>query len=273
MEFDAFMRASESHDEAFFELANAPVVRYEVAGKKLDISQDVSLHDSCGGIIWETSFALSQYLQRNLQQRAQGRTLSELKVVELGAGPAEHASHLVQPCSVPPHALNLCMHLHHTGCGLLGLSLAAAFGCSAVITDTQQVLSLVRDNIQRNAAHLEPHPPLAMPLDWESASDLRAVSAKGTFDLLVATDVVRPRRPLRPAHVLRRHATYIVWAEEMLLCWVRYAGVRRAASGAPARLRAYALQSALVCAAAHAGVPVPAGALAGGIQDVHDDGS
>jgi hypothetical protein len=122
-------------------------------------------------------------------------------------------------CSVSPRqftALKLCIPFHPTGCGLLGLSLVAAFGCSALITDTQQVLSLVRDNIQRNAAQLEPHPPLAMPLDWESASHLRAVAAKGPFDLLVATDVVGcPRRPLRAAHACTQAAYDVhAWVEE-----------------------------------------------------------
>jgi hypothetical protein len=77
-----------------------------------------------------------------------------------------------------------------TGCGLLGLSLAAAFACSAVITDVEQVLPLVRGNVQRNLPQL-PQPPRVMPLDWQSAADLRAVVAHGPFDVLVATDVVR----------------------------------------------------------------------------------
>ena len=56
------------------------------AGKHMEITQDTSLHDCCGGIIWETSFALSQYLRLHLPHRTAGRKLSELKVVELGAG-------------------------------------------------------------------------------------------------------------------------------------------------------------------------------------------
>jgi hypothetical protein len=56
-----------------------------VGGRHLEIEQDTSLHDCCGGIIWETSFVLAAYLERHLEARV-GLPLRKVKVVELGAG-------------------------------------------------------------------------------------------------------------------------------------------------------------------------------------------
>ena len=45
--------------EGFFNLANADVVRYAVGRDELVVEQDQSLHDSCGGIVWESAFCLA----------------------------------------------------------------------------------------------------------------------------------------------------------------------------------------------------------------------
>ena len=60
--------------EGFFDLANADVVRYAVGGDdELVVEQDQSLHDSCGGIVWESAFCLAQLLQRDGGKRVRGK--------------------------------------------------------------------------------------------------------------------------------------------------------------------------------------------------------
>ena len=80
--------------EGFFDLANAKCVRYTVARGELEalgagggdvgmsgdgekaastsyelvVEQDQGLHDSCGGIVWESAYALEQYMRRNLRR-------------------------------------------------------------------------------------------------------------------------------------------------------------------------------------------------------------
>ncbi|KAK3282319.1 hypothetical protein CYMTET_9944 [Cymbomonas tetramitiformis] len=160
--FESFLEEAIDRDEAFFELANAKAVRFSVGGKHIDVTQDTALHDCCGGIIWETSFCLSRYLQKHLRKQV-SRQLADFKVVELGAG-----------------------------CGLLGLVLST-MKCSVVLTDAPPALPLLRRNVAENADKLT-FPAKVLPLDWESSSDLNAVKEHGPFDLLVATDVVFAER-------------------------------------------------------------------------------
>ena len=96
----------------FFELANAALVRYTVKaskknttaytdggtsvpigassegeGKELVVEQDQSLHDCCGGIVWESAFCLAEYLRRCVKRRckvrAGGRLIWTLGVMSL----------------------------------------------------------------------------------------------------------------------------------------------------------------------------------------------
>eukprot|EP00854_Cymbomonas_tetramitiformis_P002739 gene2739-3517_t len=164
--FESFLEEAIDRDEAFFELANAKAVRFSVGGKHIDVTQDTALHDCCGGIIWETSFCLSRYLQKHLRKQV-SRQLADFKVVELGAG-----------------------------CGLLGLVLST-MKCSVVLTDAPPALPLLRRNVAENADKLT-FPAKVLPLDWESSSDLNAVKEHGPFDLLVATDVVFAVRLVQP---------------------------------------------------------------------------
>ena len=67
--------------EGFFDLANADMVRYAVGGDdELVVEQDQSLHDSCGGIVWESAFCLAQLLQRDGGKRVRGKRVDRLSV-------------------------------------------------------------------------------------------------------------------------------------------------------------------------------------------------
>ena len=108
LHYDTAVRAGGT-DTAFFELANAALVRFTVtenravdggaggssgggrggggsvrhgeeaagggggsgsgSGVDLVVEQDQSLHDSCGGIVWESSFCLAEYLRRCVKRR------------------------------------------------------------------------------------------------------------------------------------------------------------------------------------------------------------
>eukprot|EP00976_Prorocentrum_cordatum_P108225 1194802-Prorocentrum_minimum.AAC.3 len=86
LNFQDFMREAEDKDSGFFEVANNKIIQYTAPGEtNLEIEQDTALHDSCGGIIWETSFILATYLEQHLKSRTK-RPLHKIKVVELGAG-------------------------------------------------------------------------------------------------------------------------------------------------------------------------------------------
>lgn len=85
-----------SVDALFFEIANAPTVGYRCSnGTVISILQDPLVEDCTGGVVWETAFALSQYLTKHaelpfpsLEQRP--------VVLELGAGYAYPSSRLTR---------------------------------------------------------------------------------------------------------------------------------------------------------------------------------
>ncbi len=216
--------------EGFFDLANARCVRYTVAvGERearegrgggegdgetneasgssrageveLVVEQDQSLHDSCGGIVWESAYALEQYMRLNIGRICASppvkrkRGLSRCKVLELGAG-----------------------------AGLLGLAMAARGAKATVLTDHPNAMPLLERNVRRNSALFEPRAepvgkkrkkrgdanadadaettttttttskskskPKCMPLDWTNDAHVDAVARDGPFEIILATDVV-----------------------------------------------------------------------------------
>ena len=75
------------------------------------VEQDQSLHDCCGGIVWESAFCLAQYLRGE----ARARRIRGRRVLELGAGAgllglaaaASGAKRVVltdHPDAMPPHS-------------------------------------------------------------------------------------------------------------------------------------------------------------------------
>ena len=218
--------------EGFFDLANAKCVRYTVARGELEalgggggdvgvsgdgekatsyelvVEQDQGLHDSCGGIVWESAYALEQYMRRNLRRICESppvkrkRGVSRCKVLELGAG-----------------------------AGLLGLAVAVRGAKATVLTDHPNAMPLLERNVRRNASLFEsggndapaggkkrkksddadadpiaiakaktsktsscdetkPAKPTCMPMDWTIDAHVDAVANQGPFDLILATDVV-----------------------------------------------------------------------------------
>ena len=158
--------------EGFFDLANADVVRYAVGGDdELVVEQDQSLHDSCGGIVWESAFCLAQLLQRDGGKRVRGK-----RVIELGAG-----------------------------AGLLGMSAAKLGAESVVLTDHPSAMPLLRRNVERNfpndtAVSNEKTRVSCLPLDWLDDAHLSAVAtcAQGPFDVALAADVVFAKHLVTP---------------------------------------------------------------------------
>ena len=162
--------------EGFFDLANADVVRYAVGGDdELVVEQDQSLHDSCGGIVWESAFCLAQLLQRDGGKRVRGK-----RVVELGAG-----------------------------AGLLGMSAAKLGAESVLLTDHPSAMPLLRRNVARNF----PNPDdtdtdtarvSCLPLDWLDANHLSAVlgtfpkQENRGFNVALAADVVFAKHLVSP---------------------------------------------------------------------------
>ena len=150
--------------EGFFELANASLVRFTVeeagrgaritgmttgstedtrkggnggssgvggGGVELLVEQDQSLHNSCGGIVWESAFCLAGYLRRCVRRRCEEPPISRAggfeacSVLEVGAG-----------------------------CGLLGMSMAVMGARRVVLTDHPDAMPLLRRNVRRNAKAL-----------------------------------------------------------------------------------------------------------------------
>lgn len=154
---------------AFFELANVPVVGYRLAihqqrkGKKamiVTVQQDSSAcGNHTGGIVWETSYLLLNYLLDRNRSTKLGR------VLEVGAG-----------------------------CGLLGQVLATSGWCKQVVlTETKEVLSNLEANLVRNngGSRQRTHKPTAQQLDWlHYKNDAVQNLQEHSFDTIVGTDVV-----------------------------------------------------------------------------------
>jgi hypothetical protein len=161
---------------AFFELANAPTIAYRLPSKKqIVLQQDVTAcGEHTGGIVWETSFLLLDYLLQlksasTEQYQSLGRTL------EVGAG-----------------------------CGLLGQVLAAA-NCSSemIVTETEQVLVNLQANLERNStvgSSSSSSPIRACCLDWEHYERDAAANniLPNSCDTILGTDVLFATRFVRP---------------------------------------------------------------------------
>ena len=146
--------------DAFFELANAPKFAFE----NLVLAQDANAREHCGGIVWESAFCLAKYLR----ERSVGLVRSSKrgkKALEVGCG-----------------------------CGLLGLVLARDFAFDEVVmTDQSRVLeNVTRENVEMNRKEIGGAATAlhVMALDWEVEEELKAVSERGPFDVVVGTDVL-----------------------------------------------------------------------------------
>lgn len=148
----------DQHDpeEAFFELANADLIGYRLSsGAIVEIAQDAtSCGQHTGGIVWETSYLLLEYL------KAQRRPLGYL--LEVGAG-----------------------------CGLLGQALAYEDRCTlAVLTECERVLGNLRANLERNRALGHERSVRPCQLDWIDYRQDMEAGQIAPADTIVGTDVV-----------------------------------------------------------------------------------
>jgi predicted nicotinamide N-methyase len=159
--------------EAFFELANSPLVGFRINRREQDapcvvIRQDIGTTAHTGGIVWETAYLLLQYLLSKKMKL--GRTL------EVGAG-----------------------------CGLLGQVLAATKAATEVVmTEHDLLIQALTNNVERNQDLLKSRgcgPVHVHNLDWENY-ELDAANAEHleahSFDTIIGTDVVFTPKLVEP---------------------------------------------------------------------------
>ena len=156
-------------EEAFFELANNKCVRYHgKGGVQVVVQQRQDVQTNCGGIVWESAFALADYLSSNalVKKRRFSRQL------ELGSGT-----------------------------GMLGIYLHKLLGIQkTVLTDTHECILNLKSNVQLNK--LDENRIAVEELDWTNESHLKNVLARDSggapFDLVFATDVLYSQKLIEP---------------------------------------------------------------------------
>ena len=203
-----------SPDEAFFEMANCPVVSFQIAeddfhsstvfhpeksrtttttsssssnARMIHVEQKQELENSCGGIVWESAFALAEYLRKTVFEKKKKKKKNATKTT----------------------LLRDCIDIG-AGTGFLGIWVhKVAKMQRTVLTDTMKCFDLMRRNVERNFSSNDDdddddersHATIDVkPLDWTSKQDLDALTTtgRGKFDLLVATDVIFAERLVEP---------------------------------------------------------------------------
>ena len=177
---------------AFFDLANAPFVGYRIresqtnhkkenSKKMIQVKQDISACGKhTGGIVWETSYLLLQYLLATQQQKHQQQPKLG-KTLEVGAG-----------------------------CGLLGQVIAAhQLAKKVVMTEIKQVMDNLQANVERNKELLlklqEKKKKTCLhvlDLDWEQVERDAKKEPEHlkphSFDTILGTDVVFTPKLVEP---------------------------------------------------------------------------
>ncbi|KAL7484510.1 hypothetical protein ACHAW6_010143 [Cyclotella cf. meneghiniana] len=106
----------------FFELANSPLVGYQVDNNMIVIRQDNNCEIHTGGIVWETSYLLAEFLSKKYGNEHKNSCPPLGKTLEIGAG-----------------------------CGMLGLILATKkLSSMVVLTEASEVMSNLKDNVKAN---------------------------------------------------------------------------------------------------------------------------
>ncbi len=206
-----------SPDEAFFEMANCPVVSFQIAeddfhsstvfhpeksrtttttsssssnARMIHVEQKQELENSCGGIVWESAFALAEYLRKTVFMHEKKKKKKKKK---------KNATKTT--------LLRDCIDIG-AGTGFLGIWVhKVAKMQRTVLTDTMKCFDLMRRNVERNFssndvdADESSHATIDVKsLYWTSKQDLDALTTtgRGKFDLLVATDVIFAERLVEP---------------------------------------------------------------------------
>jgi hypothetical protein len=115
----------------FFDLANSPLVGYRIEDNRtIVIRQDNNCAIHTGGIVWETSYLLAEFLAEKFGKGNNIDSLHPLgKTLEIGAG-----------------------------CGMLGLILATnGLSSKVVLTEASEVMSSLRENVDRNVTDDKAH--------------------------------------------------------------------------------------------------------------------
>jgi len=167
---------------AFFELANALSVAYRLPNpttnesRRISIRQNSQAQTHTGGVVWETSYLLLEYLQfvvKQQHQKSSSPAAVGKRVVEVGAG-----------------------------CGLLGLAISFLPTVQEVLlTETEEVNNtILLPNVQRNQSIVSSSSSCqvsACALDWlyherdfQAYARERKETVNNKFDTIVGTDVV-----------------------------------------------------------------------------------
>ena len=154
--------------EVFFELANAPIVGYKLSSQSsspgqsrapaweceeigddespnnneeeqiITVRQNSSVQEHTGGIVWETSYLLASYLLERFRDDDRQKRI-----------PAQHSATVGRSADSPP-PLGKVLEIG-SGCGMLGLVLAASgLSSSVILTECSEVMDDLRSNVQRN---------------------------------------------------------------------------------------------------------------------------
>lgn len=206
--------------EVFFELANAPIVGYKLkssSSSSLDqivtVHQNSSVQEHTGGIVWETSYLLASYLLERYRhddnQQQKHKTANNSTTV----------GRLANSPPTTPTPLGKVLEIG-SGCGMLGLVLAASgLASSVILTECSEVMDDLRSNVRRNIAakgnKLSEDVVSAQLLRWDCLEDDVAGSQGAdadakigpkeslqlrphSFDTIVGTDVVFTPTLVRP---------------------------------------------------------------------------
>jgi predicted nicotinamide N-methyase len=130
-------------------------VDWTVAGRKLHIAQDlVQSPETIGLAIWESSYVLSRYLEKNCRER-----LKNKQVVELGSGT-----------------------------GIPGIT-AVLLGAKVLLTDVEETLDLLRENVRRNIPSSALPRVDVFCYNW--GTDVSTLLPyRPPFDVIIASDVL-----------------------------------------------------------------------------------
>ena len=127
--------------------------RYEFAGRKVKVHEDYDA--GLGGTLFDGALCLCNYVEYLCGERGADYYVGK-RVIELGAG-----------------------------CGLPGM-LLASLGASVEITDIEETVELIEENIEENGGDVERN-ATARVLDW---NDVDALEHSGEYDIILAADTV-----------------------------------------------------------------------------------
>ena len=217
--------------EVFFELANAPWVKYrrERDGGEINVAirQDVqgAAQQHTGGIVWETAYLLLEYLLSSVQEPN-----SDADQVSNGDDDQHSLSGVGNKfvCRVLDSILDRCSSKPTTrkdsknrkivelgaGCGMLGIVLASVLEqqsnetdnasptCSVIVTETGEVMRNLESNCRNNRIGKCLENLHEKELDWTTYKEDCARGDPsvdpGSIDLIVGTDVVFSTRFVEP---------------------------------------------------------------------------